>query len=410
MSFAPSTPLNTAELAAYRERSLVAGRDFLVAVDAITGEIRARQKLSEELGKVPDESVAVMEEAGVFRAMTPLQWGGLEMDPASFFEGIMKIAAADSSASWIGGQLNVHSFEIALMDERMQKEFWSTGPSTRASSAYMPAGDVKRLEDGYLISGTWTFSSGVDHAEWAILGGGPRNFVVPRRDFTVDHDSWDVQGLKGTGSKSVTLREVFVPDYRVHELANTLNDQNPGWAVNNRPLYRLSFMGLFNATIPNSAIGMTLGGLEDFISETKVRLSKRGTGVPVVSNPFMHLRLASALTRVRSVRARHLQNWREFFDIACRGEESTALERMRVRFESTDSADVCFNAFAEVWPVAGSGAIASSNPLQQVFRDLMAMRNHGSAGRENASGMYMKTLFGLDTPPMSNMGTLAYYR
>lgn len=395
---------------AYRARALKAGRDYVAAVDEITQGIRARRDETERIGRVPDASVEEMVKAGVFRAVTPVRWGGLEMDPASFFEGNMKIAAADASTAWIGGQLNVHSFEIALMDPRMQADFWSTGPDTRASSAYAPCGKARAVDGGYVLSGTWTFSSGVDHAQWVILGGGERNYAVPRADYTIDHASWSVQGLKGTGSKSVTLNDVFVPDYRVHKLIDTFNNDNPGWAINEGALYRLSWMGIFNSTIPNAAIGATLGGLNDFISETRVRLSKRGTGVPVVENPFMHLRLANALSRVHTVRERHLGNWRRLFDMVCCGEESTPLDRMRVRFESTDAIDVCFNAFAEIWPVAGAGAVATSNPLQHVYRDLLAMRLHGAAGRDNAAGMYIKTLFDLPAPPFTNMGTLAYYR
>ena len=135
------------------------------------------------------------------------------MAPACFFEGVMKIAGAESSAGWIGGQLNVHSFEIALMDKRLQDEFWQDGPDTRASSSYAPTGKWTEVEGGYILTGTWGFSSGVDHADWVILGGGDRNFVIPRSDFSVAQDSWDVSGLKGTGSKSVTVVDAFVPDY-----------------------------------------------------------------------------------------------------------------------------------------------------------------------------------------------------
>lgn len=394
----------------YRERAYANGRAFVQAVDGILDGVRSRRSEAEMLGKVPDASVQDMVQAGVFRAMTPLQWGGLELDPASFFEGIMKIAGADASTAWIGGQLNVHSFEIALMDPRMQAEFWASGPDTRASSAYAPTGNARDVEGGVVLDGTWTFSSGVDHAQWVILGGGLRNFVVPCSDYEVLHDSWDVQGLRGTGSKSIVLKEVFVPDYRIHKLADTYNDANPGWAINDRPLYRLSWMGIFNSTISNSAIGATLGGLDAFVAETRVRLSKRGTGAPVTENPFMHLRLAGALTRVRTVRERHLANWRQLFDQACAGELSTPLERMRVRFESTDSTATCFEAMGDIWPVAGAGAVATANPLQHVYRDLMAMRLHGSAGRDAAAGMYMKALFGMPGPEFKNMGTLAYYK
>ncbi|MDQ0826064.1 3-hydroxy-9,10-secoandrosta-1,3,5(10)-triene-9,17-dione monooxygenase [Arthrobacter sp. B2I5] len=394
----------------YRRRALDEGAKYLAEVDGILDTVRAGRHLSEQDGRVPDATVAAMISTGLFRAFTPLQYGGLEMDPASFFEGIMRIAEADSAAAWIAGQLNVHSFEIALMDKKMQEEFWGESPDTRASSSYAPVGKYIAVENGYRLNGTWTFSSGVDHAQWVILGGGDRNFVVPLHDVAIDHGSWDVQGLKGTGSKSVTLKDVFVPDYRTHLLVDTYNDANPGWEVNNRPLYWVSFLGLFNSTPANTAIGTATGGIETFIEQSRVRLTRQGTGAPAAQNPFLHLKVAEARTRVRTVKDRHLNNWRELFDVACRGQEASALERMRVRFEAADSIAASFESFTEIWPIAGAAASSSSNPLQQTMRDLMAARNHGSAGKELAAGQYVKELFGLPPAPFSDFGTLSYYK
>ncbi|QCY14750.1 acyl-CoA dehydrogenase [Pseudomonas sp. MPC6] len=394
----------------YRERALNAGKAFIKAVDEAVPAIRQRRFESESLGRVPDATVQAMVDAGVFRTFTPMQYGGLEIDPASFFEGIMKVGEADSSAAWIAGQLNCHAFEIALMDKRMQDEFWANGPDTRASSSYAPIGRPEKVEGGYLLNGTWTFSSGVDHAQWVILGGAARNFVVPVSDVSIDHGSWDVSGLKGTGSKAVTLRDVFVPSYRIHELVDTYNDANPGWEVNNRPLYWMSFLGIFNSTATNTVIGTAMCGINTFIEQSRVRLTRQGTGAPIAQNPFLHLKLADVLTKVGGVRERHLNNWKTLFDTACQGEVSTPLDRMRVRFESADGNATCFESIASLWPIAGAAASASDNILQQVFRDLMAARNHGSAGRELAAGQYIKTMFGMEPAPFSDFGTLAYYK
>lgn len=406
---ASAEAFTTSDGAAYRERAYAEGQAFLARIDAILPSIAARRSESEANGRVSDETVAEMREAGVFRAFTPLQFGGLEMDPASYFDGIMRIATADSSAAWIAGQLNIHSFEIALMDEQMQQEFWGASPDTAASSSYAPIGKVEEAEGGYVLNGTWTFSSGVDHAEWVILGGKDRAFVVPVSDISIDHSSWDVQGLKGTGSKSLTLTNVFVPEHRAHKFADTANHANPGWSVNDRPLYRLSFSAMFNSTPANTAIGTAKGGLDTFLDQARVRFTRQGTGSPIAQNPFLHLKVANALTQINGVRERHLNNWRAFFDMACRGESASTLERMRVRFEAADAIATSFDTIADLWPMAGAAAAASSNPLQLAFRDLMAARNHGSAGRELAAGMYIKMLLGMDPPPFTDFGTLAFH-
>lgn len=409
----PSDPAPASEdWSAYRERAQAAGRDFVAAVERILPTVRAGRDLSERQGKVAEASVQAMEEIGVFRALTPLQWGGLEMDPAGFFEGIIRLGAADPSAAWIGGQLTIHSFEIALMDERMQREFWGDSPDTRASSSYAPLGKAEPVEGGHVLNGTWTFSSGIDHATWVILGGRHHNYVVPTAELSIDHASWDVQGLKGTGSKSVTLSGVFVPAHRVHSLEDHYHDREPGLALNNRPLYRMSWRGLFNAIMPNSAIGMAQGALDELIAQTKQRCGQQGSGSPVVNNPFMQMRLAKALTQVRGVRLRQIDNWRALFELACRNEQPSRVERMRARYEASDAVGVCFEAFCDMWPHAGAGAVATRNPLQNAFRDLMAMRNHGSAGRDTAAGMYMGALFDLPLPPIKgfDMGSVALYK
>lgn len=398
----------------YRARALAAGKEFLARVDAILPVLRAGRGQAEREGKVPARSVMAMAEAGVFRAFTPLQYGGLELSPADFFDALIRMAQADSAAAWIAGQITCHSLEIASMSPMMHKDFWGVhGPDARASSSYAPIGQAKAVEGGYLLNGTWTFSSGVDHAQFVVLGGGERNYLVPTTDVTIDHGSWDVQGMRGTGSKAVTLHDAFVPEHRVHHLIDVVQDRVAGMAVNDRPLYRgVSWFAVFNSTATNTVIGIALEGLRVFMEQSRHRMTKMGTGAPILANPFLHLKLADALTQVNAVRDRHLKNWRELFDKACRAEPTTVVEKMRVRFESADANATCYEAFVDIWPVAGAAASASSNPLQQTFRDLMAARNHGSGGREVAATNYVRALFDMPAPEFKviDFAAAAYLR
>ncbi len=399
---------------AYRERALAAGREFLERVDAILPLARSGREQSEREGVVPRRTVDAMAEAGFFRAFTPLQYGGLELSPADFFDGIIRLSQADGAAAWIAGQINCHALEIASMSPRMQDDFWGVhGPDARASSSYAPLGKARKVEGGYVLDGTWTFSSGVDHAHYVVLGGSERNYLVPTTDMTIDHGSWDVQGMRGTGSKAVTLREVFVPEHHVHHLADVVNDKVEGLAVNDRPLYNgVSWFAVFNSTATNTVIGIALEGVREFMEQSRNRHTKMGTGAHILQNPFLHLKLANALTRINGARERHLSNWRRLFDMACRGEKVSLVEKMRVRFESADANATCFESFNELWPVCGAVASSSSNPLQQAFRDLMAARNHGSGGKEMAASNYVKALFGMPAPEFKviDFAAAAYLR
>lgn len=404
----------TAEGEAYRQRAIKAGQEFLQAVDAIAPVLRAGCAESERDGQVPLASVEAMTRAGVFRAFTPLRFGGLELSPADFFEGIMKIAQCDASAAWIAGQITCHSLEIAAMDPQLHEEFWGVhGPDARASSSYAPIGKTEPAEGGYILDGKWTFSSGVDFAHYVVMGGGERNFLVPITDLTIDPDSWDVQGLRGTGSKTVIANKVFVPNHRIHVMADVVNDNNAGYAVNDTPLYRgVSWMTVFYSTATSTVIGTALEGVNVFMEQSRNRYTKMGTGARFSDNPFLHAKLADALTRVRDIRDRHLRNWRHIFDQACKGDPVSHLERLRVRYESADSNAACFDALHEIWPLAGAMASQSSNPMQLIFRNLMTARNHGSAGKEMAAIAYSRALMGLPAPEftVNDFATAAYWR
>lgn len=406
--------LNAAEREAYRQRALQAGQDFLKRVDAILPIVRDGRFKSEEEGRVPQATVDAMIDAGVFRTFTPMAYGGLEVPPADFFDGIMRIAGADMSAAWCAGQINCHALEIAAMDPQMHQDFWGTfGPDARASSSYAPLGKTTPTEGGYILDGTWTFSSGVDFANYVLIGGGERNFMVPVKDLTIDHNSWDVSGLKGTGSKAITAKNLFVPNHRIHVLADVVNDINPGYAVANTPLFReVSWMTVFYSTATNAVIGAAREGVRQFMEQSRNRYTKMGTGAKLTENPFLHLKLIEALTKVNDTRNRQLNNWRHIFDAACKGEPIDHLERLRIRYESADSNGASFDALHELWPLVGATVSNRANPLQQIFRDLMSARTHGTAGRELAAAFYSRALLGMAPPDFKvvDFATAAYWK
>lgn len=414
-----ANPMTATELALpYRERCTAAGRKLVADMAPILPELARRAAEAEALGRMPDAAMAAMIDAGVFRALTPRRWGGSEVDPTSFFEMTMKAASACGSAGWVAGLVSVHSWQIALMDERMQAEFWGEGPDTRASSSYMPVGKVTSVPGGFCLSGRWSFSSGIDHSDWVLLGAmvcdsGPREFrtfAVPSRDFTIDHESWNVTGLRGTGSKTLTVSDAFVPDYRTHRVTDVYRGSNPGFAVNDGALYRMSWMSIFYSAISAAAVGAATGALQAFIDDARTRVSPN-TGAAAADNVFLHLRLANALGRVETVRRRLLGNWSELFDTVCRGETPTQHDWARNRFWGADTTAESYQAVSELFEAAGGGGIHADRPLQRFFRDLMAMRNHPTAMRERFAQIYVAHEMGLALPAFdaSTMATLAVH-
>ena len=181
---------------------------------------RARQCTADR--NVPAETIAEMQAAGFFRVLQPKRLGGYEMHPNVFFAVQKLLAEGCMSTGWVYGVLGCHPYELALFDDKAQQEVWGDDPSMLVSSTYQPVGKVEHADGGFYLSGHWGFSSGSLHCGWVLLGAlvfpedgeGPpdmRTFLLPREDYKIDPESWQVFGLQGTGSHDITVDRVFVP-------------------------------------------------------------------------------------------------------------------------------------------------------------------------------------------------------
>ena len=380
---------------------------FLDRIDAMLPLIRGRAAETEALGRIPDEIIAMLTEAGVFRAVQPRQWGGLEISHAAFYEGMMRIASVCASTGWVASVVGIHPWQIALFAEQAQRDVWGGNRDVLASSSYAPTGSVRRVEDGFYLSGRWYFSSGVDHCGWVLLGAvvpddgeGPefRTFLVPSRDFTIDHDSWQVTGLRGTGSKDVAVQGAFVPDYRTHRITDVYHGTDPGFAVNDQPYYRLPWRLVFACTIAAPAIGAAAGAIEAFIAQNSTRVSAYG-GAAIARSPAVHRHLARALTEVEAARRRLPATWADFLSRRQAGQPIPYELRTQCLYEAAYAHDSCTGAVYELMGVNGGRTMRADGPLQRFFRDLMAMRNHPAANLEFSAGLFAQAKLGLEPPP-----------
>jgi len=120
---------------------------------------------------LPAESVQELQDVGFFTLLQPEQWGGLQCDPTLFFEAVRRLASVCGSTGWVASILGVHNWHLAQFDQQAQQEVWGEDPNMRVSSSYAPMGAGVVTDGGYLVNGSWNWSSGCDHATWAFLGG-----------------------------------------------------------------------------------------------------------------------------------------------------------------------------------------------------------------------------------------------
>jgi 3-hydroxy-9,10-secoandrosta-1,3,5(10)-triene-9,17-dione monooxygenase len=391
-----------------RTSTAAASEAYLDRVSATLAGIRERAAETERSGRIPDATIRALADAGVFRAVQPRRWGGLEIDPATFWEGMVRIGSACGSTGWVASVVGVHPFHVALFPEEVQREIWGEDPDARISSTYAPTGKVEPTPGGFRLSGRWGFSSGVDHCGWVLLGGivpdvggGPefRTFLVPRRDFAIDDESWRVSGLQATGSKDLVV-EALVPEHRTHRIRDNYDGTDPGRAANPGPYFRIPWLSMFAYAIASPAIGAAVGALDAFVADARTRFGV-SVGSPAALNPALHNRLAEAHTIIADARARIAPTWNDLHAIVWSGEEIPVERRARCRYEAAQAIGASLNAVLELLEVGGGGVMNTKKPFQRLLRDLMAMRNHPFSIPDARATHYAKCLLGLPPDPYS---------
>ena len=368
---------------------------YLERARELAPRLRERAPACEALRRLPDETMKELRESGLLRALQPRRFGGFELDPWTFYEAVMELAAACASTGWVLGVLGVHNWQLGLFPEAAQREVWGDDSSVQISSSYAPTGKVERVEGGFRLSGRWSFSSGCDHCDWVFLGGmapaeGPipdmRTFLLPRRDYAID-DTWRVAGLCGTGSKDIVVEDAFVPEHRTHRFLDGYTLQSPGQAVNSGPLYRLSFGCVFGCAIAVPAIGAARGALDLFRAQARDRVSGLD-GSKSTDDPAVHARIADAAAEVDAAQSALERDWRELCARAEAGAGIPLAPRVRCRADAARSVARAVGAVDRLFEASGGRAIFLDNPIQRVFRDVHAMRAHAFNNPDKAARLF----------------------
>lgn len=355
---------------------------------AMLPTLRERAGECEQLRKVPEQTIQDFKDAGFFRILQPKRWGGYELDPQDFYDVQMTVAQACMSSAWVLGVVAIHNWQLALFDDRAAQDVWGDDTSVLISSSYMPVGKVEWVGDDLKISGKWGFSSGCDHCEWVFLGamvpprpgqeaGAPdmRTFMLPRADYEIV-DDWHVMGLKGTGSKTIVVKDAIVPEYRTHKGSDGFTCDNPGNAVNDAPLYRLPFGQVFVRAVSSSAIGALQGAVDTFIETTSKRIGKND-GKSAGEDAFAQNALAKASMTVDELTLVLHRNFDRLM-AGTRGElEAVSIEeRVKMRNDSAVVLQKCVEGVDDLFAFAGGSGIYEGNAMLRAFLDIHAGRAH----------------------------------
>jgi alkylation response protein AidB-like acyl-CoA dehydrogenase len=382
-----STGIDASAGDAWAERGRALSHEVVERIRDAASYFRDASPEAEALGRLPDETVRRMRDIGVVRMLQPEEFGGYEADPCAFLEAVMLLSSLCGAAGWVGGIVGVHAFEMGASDHGLQQEVWGDDPDTWIASPYMPNGRARPVGGGYVFSGRWPFSSGTDHCSWVFLGGvvtdqdgstarpvDIRHFVLPRADYEIIDGSWDVWGLKGTGSKDVVVRDAFVPEYRAVSSRRVMDGDLAREVRPDSAVYRVPWSAVFPSSITAAIIGMAEGALAIHTATERDRVSARKTKMS--EDPWALSSIGEAASEIASCRAQLLANVGEMYGIASRGDTVPFELRAQGRRDQVRTSWRAVGALDQIFARSGGNSVRTDGALQRLWRDAHAGLQH----------------------------------
>ena len=335
--------------------------------------------------QMPGELANALADGGFFRLLLPKSLGGAEMAHPDFLRILEVFAPADASVAWCLNQNNVFSTSAVMMDQSTAREIWTNpravvtnGPPTAASIA-VP------VEGGYRLSGHWNFSSGSDHATWiaalAPIGqpgqvldaarnrAGTRMLLMPKEDVKFV-DLWQVAGLRGTGSFSFQVADMFIPENRTYQFEGEHNERGP--------LYAIPRTLLFGSGFATVALGVARRSLEIAIETASTRAPGRSSTVLRDQQPAQR-QVGEAHAIHRSAQCFLQESVNTVWESASRDGTVPVEERLQLRVAATHALRMSAQVVDIAYNLCGAGAIFASNPIQRRFQDMHVITQHVQA-------------------------------
>lgn len=360
--------------------------DVIERVRAVCAQLRDEADQTEEAGRISDASARLLKDTGIIRLLQPREFAGYEADPRIFFEAVMEVARHCGASGWVSGIIGVHPWEIGVCDHRLQDEIWGSDPDVWVASTYMPTGRARRVDDGFELSGHWSFSSGIEVASWVILGGlevdengkadsaNPIHFIVPAADYTVIQGTWDVVGLRGTGSKDIEIGSAFVPEYRTLTSAELRDGRARGLNDDSGLVYRMPWASIFPNAITAAVLGISLGAMEASLDYQRTRVSPMAGAI--IKAPVTLSRISQAAGEIEVSVQQVMSNLTAMWELVQRGEPVPMSLRAKGRRDQVQAAWRAVRAVDDLFDLAGGGALRLGTPLQRLWRDAHAGLHH----------------------------------
>jgi len=378
---------------------------MIARAQALVPQLRNRASRTEELRRLPPETERDLHDAGLFRIVQPKRVGGFEFDYVALVDCAEAIGQADASVAWNLANLASHHWMLGMFDRRAQDAVWGKDANALIASSFIfPAGRARKVDGGYVLRGSWPFSSGVDSCEWNMLasvvssddeadGIEYRIFLLNRADYRIN-DTWNATGLRGTGSNDVEVDDAFVAAPMTLAVSDLDGGPTPGSAVNPNALYALPVFSLFPYVLSGVALGNAQACLDDYVEVARHRASTYNRA-KIGDLQSTQIKIAEASAKIDAARLIMRSTCIAAMDDARRGDVPDTAAKTRLRRDGAYSVNLCTEAVSLLFAASGARGLFTTGALQRQFRDAHAINSHLAFNFDAAGTNYGRVTLGL---------------
>lgn len=391
--------------------------DLVARARGMREMLLAQRAENEARGYYSQEIHEAFLKAGFYHLFTPKRYGGLELGVDAFAEVMVEIGRGDPGAAWCLGLGLGHTLTFAAYwPEQGQNEIFNNPFGYfRAPHRMVPEGTATKVDGGYVVNGTWTYSSGVHYA--SHFQGTARTeidgrqtqvvVVVPAGQYEI-LDDWggdQILGMRASGSHAVRVDNVFVPDHWVVSMNWRPGDRQeiaPGAALHGNPMYCGRIRSFFLIELTCNVVGAAQGAIDAYADVLRTKTTPPPKSTPRYLDTNHQRDFAMALTLADASKALLLSAAQQYMEAAhdwVNGGPPFDDERdMRLRGIVLEAGRLACDAVESVWRTSGSSSARKGHPIEKYFRDAAMWRQHQGTQYMNSAPGLAQAYFGILQP------------
>jgi alkylation response protein AidB-like acyl-CoA dehydrogenase len=375
------------------------GPAMVAAANALMPLLRERADVADRERAVSADSFQMMSDAGLFKMFKPKKYGGFELEPHDHAMVTLALARGCASSGWLFTLYNTNNLFVLSYPEAAQEELWAADPDAVLAGATQlnAKSKAKRVPGGYQLSGSWGFNSGSDFSTWLILHAAVEDeptsqmFLVPK-SATRTVDDWFPTGMRGTGSRTMVVEDVFIPNHRAIPPTQLLGS---GKYSSLHPTFDLlessspfSGLYLFSAV----AAGVAQGAVDYFIENgqgLRRAATPLGGEVKLAEQDYVATQLTEAAGELDLAIFKIVETSKQASERVRRRESPLRREIVADQRDNAIIGRIAARAVNTVHALLGSKACFEGHPASRAKRDVEMIMNHVALNWRAASVLFL---------------------